>query len=81
MIWELISKNDMETLATVLGQNPEGAHVRSADGRGPMWWAYEFKNEAAVRVLLKHGVSFKEKDKDGQTPIDLIQGPIRQVKY
>jgi len=74
MIWELISKNDMETLAAVLSQNPEVAHVRAADGRGPMWWAYEFKNEAAVKVLLKHGVSYKEKDKYGKTPLDLIKG-------
>jgi len=74
MIWELISKNDMDTLAAVLAGNPEVAHVRAADGRGPMWWAYEFKNEAAVKVLLKHGVSYKEKDKYGKTPLDLIKG-------
>lgn len=73
VLWELISKKDIETLSALLAQDPNLAHVRSSDGRGPMWWAYEYKSEAAVKVLLKHGVSFKEKDKNGKTPLDLIR--------
>lgn len=37
-LWELISKNRVRELMDVLAQAPELGHLRSADGRGPMWW-------------------------------------------
>jgi len=73
LLWQIISQKDVSRLKDVLDEDPNLAFVRSSDGRGPMWWAYEFKSEAIVKLLLKKGVNFREKDKYGKTPLDLIK--------
>jgi dolichyl-diphosphooligosaccharide--protein glycosyltransferase len=71
-MWKLISTNNVEEISDWLEYDPKMAFLRSADGRGPMWWAYEFRNEPIVKLLIKHGVSYKDVDKYGKTPLDML---------
>ena len=36
-LWRAISSGDKEALETLLDADEETAHVRAADGRGPLW--------------------------------------------
>lgn len=71
LLWELINANDFDSLKSLLETRPELAFVRSSDGRGPMWWAFEYRREKMIKLLMKLGVSMSEKDKDGKSPLDL----------
>ena len=44
------------------------ATVRSKDGRGPLWWAYEFGRNDMIALLINHGAKTDEPDKDGVLP-------------
>ena len=37
-LWSLISGNRVKEFMTLVGETPELAHMRSSDGRGPMFW-------------------------------------------
>ena len=68
--------NDVDSFATVLENQPAYAHVRSEDGRGPMWWAHEHGRKQIVKLLKSHGVSEKVKDKDGMKPLDMADDEL-----
>ncbi|GMI05877.1 hypothetical protein TrLO_g5603 [Triparma laevis f. longispina] len=70
-MWELINAGEMEEIAEWIGEHPQVAYVRSSDGRGPMFWAFEAKNEAVVKLLMSVGVKINDKDKNGKTPRDM----------
>lgn len=72
MMWEFINNRNIGDLRTWLLSNPLMGFIRSADGRGPMWWAYENRNMDVAMLLTKLGVPNNLKDKYGQTPIDLL---------
>mmetsp|Transcript_14027 Transcript_14027/g.19703 ORF Transcript_14027/g.19703 Transcript_14027/m.19703 type:complete len:1048 (-) Transcript_14027:136-3279(-) len=71
MMWEIASKNDLPGLRTMLQEEPAVVHMRSADGRGIMWWAHEYGREKLVNILKKLGVSETLKDAKGLTPLDI----------
>lgn len=71
-LWSLISQNRMKELKDWLYTDPPIAFTRSEDGRGPMWWAYEQRNQDVVKFLKKIGVPDTEKDSNGKTPADLL---------
>lgn len=70
-MWDTIHSNDIRGLRDMLIDRPEAAHVRSADGRGPMWWAHEYGRAEIIKLLLKLGVSETIRDSKGLRPIDL----------
>jgi dolichyl-diphosphooligosaccharide--protein glycosyltransferase len=70
-VWKLITDRDAKGLVSLLTEYPELAHIRSSDGRGPMWWAYEVGDERLIRILKKVGVSDTLKDASGRTAISL----------
>lgn len=72
-MWELISQNDIAGLRDLLLENPAAAHVRSQDGRGPMWWAHEYKRTTIINLLKKLGVSEDRRDVDGMSPLDFAK--------
>ena len=45
--------------------------MRSGDGRGALFWAYEFGNEAAVQVLLDAGCDPDARDINNVMPRDM----------
>ena len=68
MMFQLLEKNDLSTLNEWLETQPDAVHMRSADGRGPLFWANEFKNADAVKLLKKFKVRDDVVDKNGNAP-------------
>ena len=71
MMWELISAGKFSEFVSVIEGAPEMAHVRSSDGRGPMWWAHEYKRPEMIDIMKQLRVSDERADKHGLRPIDL----------
>lgn len=73
-MWKIISSGTVHDLESFLESSPIMGFMRSSDGRGPMWWAFESRKQEMVRVLMTYGVSHTDKDKHGLTPVDLLEG-------
>ncbi len=73
LMWKLVSSNAVEDLQRWLQADPGAAYIRSSDGRGPMWWAFESKNQDIVAMLMKLGVPHEDEDKNGLRPVDLLK--------
>ena len=76
LMWKIITSGDVQDLERSLQENPILAHLRSSDGRGPMFWAFEKRRQEMVKVLMKYGVSHSERDADGHTPVDFLDKEI-----
>jgi len=74
LMWTLISNNQVDDLRMWLEEDPTIAFIRSRDGRGPMWWAFEKRNEDITKILMKAGVPHTDRDAKGLTPVDLLEG-------
>lgn len=73
-IWKATSERRLESITYIALSNPAFATQRAADGRGPLWWAYEFK-APRIHALLKHlGASEDAYDKDGKSPSQVFSG-------
>lgn len=70
-LYKIVSTGDFKTLRTLLAESPDLAHIRSKDGRGPIWWAHENGHSSIVKLLKRLGVSEELKDAKGMTPLDL----------
>mmetsp|Transcript_7494 Transcript_7494/g.12422 ORF Transcript_7494/g.12422 Transcript_7494/m.12422 type:complete len:946 (-) Transcript_7494:60-2897(-) len=73
LMWQIVTTNAIDDLKRWLDQDPGAAWLRSADGRGPMWWAFESKNQDIVSILMTAGVPHTDKDKNGLSPVDLLK--------
>ena len=73
-MWNLINTNNIVELQRWLEAEPQMAFIRSQDGRGPMFWAFEKRNEEITKILMKAGVPNTDKDAKGLTPLDLLEG-------
>mmetsp|Transcript_24713 Transcript_24713/g.51515 ORF Transcript_24713/g.51515 Transcript_24713/m.51515 type:complete len:974 (+) Transcript_24713:126-3047(+) len=73
LMWKIVTSNAVEDLERWLESDPGAAWLRSADGRGPMWWAFEGKKQEIVSILMKMGVPHTDKDKNGLSPVDLLK--------
>lgn len=73
-LWQLVAHADEtktnEALEKFLYQNPDLATARSADKRGGLWWAWEYKNYFALGAFKAYGADpeSKDEDDDGNTP-------------
>ncbi|OEU16207.1 putative oligosaccharyl transferase [Fragilariopsis cylindrus CCMP1102] len=74
LMWTLISNDQVDDLRMWLEEDPTIAFIRSRDGRGPMWWAFEKRNEDITKILMKAGVPHTDRDAKGLTPVDLLEG-------
>jgi dolichyl-diphosphooligosaccharide--protein glycosyltransferase len=72
LMWKVITQGTVEDLNSWLQLFPLLAHVRSSDGRGPMFWAFEYKKHKMAQVLAKYGVGHSDRDATGLTPVDLL---------
>jgi len=72
LMWRIISTSNVQEFKDVMNDQPELAFVRSADGRGPMWWSYEGADKSIAYILTMIGVANTDKDKYGLTPYDLL---------
>jgi dolichyl-diphosphooligosaccharide---protein glycosyltransferase len=73
IMWELVSKGRVDELRSLLAQIPQAAHSRSEDGRGPMFWAYEYGQTEVIELLKSVGVSVDRTDSQGLKPTDLAR--------
>lgn len=67
---QLIQQNNYEQIREALASDARLAHIRSEDGRGPMFWAHEYGRAKIVKLLKAYGVSEKLKDANQRTPLD-----------
>jgi dolichyl-diphosphooligosaccharide--protein glycosyltransferase len=77
MMWEVIKRLEAEEFMNILATNPEMAHIRSKDGRGPMFWAHEYGRKGMINVLRKLGVSEDREDANGIKPTDITHSSIK----
>jgi len=71
MMWEVIKDANIYEFVELLQDQPELAHIRSEDGRGPMFWAHEYGRPKMADILKQLGVSEDRTDKDGVKPTDI----------
>lgn len=71
-LWQATSDGSTDAFISQLIQNKEFAHHRSADGRGPMFWAYEFKNVDTLALLLGQNVPTDQEDTEGKQPAEFF---------
>jgi len=70
-MWHLIKDKNYEAVERWLAMDKNLVHMRSADGRGPLWWAHEQKDKKMQALLIKLGAKKDEKDRNGLRPRDL----------
>jgi hypothetical protein len=70
-LWQLVSRANVEGLQALIDRDPNVVHERSADGRGALFWAYEYDQPQIVQLLVNAGADENAKDKNGDTPQDL----------
>jgi len=58
-------------LLALIKSEPKTIHARSADGRGILWWAYEFGRDDMISVLIEAGIDTKTTDRHGNKPISM----------
>jgi Uncharacterized membrane protein, required for N-linked glycosylation len=71
-MWKVITEGTVEDLKKRLERAPLLAFVRSSDGRGPMFWAFENRKHEMVHILVKFGLGYSDRDAQGLTPVDLL---------
>jgi len=75
-IWQTSSSGETERLMDVYIQSRDYALHRSGDGRGPLFWAYEFKNVDALALLIHLEADEEAEDLDGKRPREFFpDGP------
>jgi len=72
LMYSLIESNNLQGLDQWLSSDPDLVHLRSEDGRGPLWWANEFKRGEIIEVLRKFKVREDLVDSQGKLPSDLM---------
>merc|ERR1712147_37367 len=72
-MWELINTHSTDKLREWLKSEPQIVKIRSEDGRGPLWWAYENGHMDIVDLLVESGVNQDDKDSSGKTPKEMLK--------
>lgn len=70
-MWHAISTYNEQALIQLLDEDESAAFSRAADGRGPLFWAYEFGFDEAINILESFGIDPNSEDINGVTPKSL----------
>merc|ERR1740133_354533 len=70
-LWHMIDRNDVEGLRNWINTEPYIVHLRSEDGRGPLWWAYEYNRVEILELLVLSGSDAQAKDGKGMQPVEM----------
>jgi dolichyl-diphosphooligosaccharide---protein glycosyltransferase len=73
LIYDHIANDNYGELRELFKQSPELAHIRSEDGRGPMFWAHELGRKRIIKMLKILEVSETRSDASGKTPLELTK--------
>lgn len=68
IMYQLISERRINELMEYFAVNPVAPFMRSGDGRGPMFWAHEFKRTKLIEIFKKIGVDDQLADANGRRP-------------
>merc|ERR1719273_1809525 len=73
LLWTLISTSQNMQLHGFIIEHPSVLMLRAEDGRGAIWWAWEYKNAEALAILAVNGVDlhFSQTDASGSKPFEL----------
>ena len=63
-----IASGKVEALEAMLQESPSLVHVRSADGEGPLFWAWQQGSKPMRTLLVKNGSQKDVVDKAGKSP-------------
>lgn len=72
-MWTVINSGDVAELQKIVESDASAANVRAEDGRSPLHWAYEHKNQEMIDLLIKAGAKEDEKDIDGKIPKEITE--------
>jgi ankyrin repeat protein len=73
-IWQSIASGSfMENLRPQFDQEPCLAHIRSMDGRGPLFWAHEFGRYDIINYLKDRLADEDALDLSGKTPVQMAK--------
>ncbi|KAJ1447428.1 Oligosaccharyl transferase STT3 subunit-domain-containing protein [Pelagophyceae sp. CCMP2097] len=70
-MWGVVSSGSVAELEAWIAHAPAVVHMRAADGRGPLWWAYENDQPGMVDALVAYGADADATDARGMKPRDL----------
>merc|ERR1740133_395326 len=70
-LWEVVNKDDMDGLDEMIKANPRVVHARAEDGRGPLFWAYEYGRTEMIKKLEELTVDNTVRDKNGVAPPEM----------
>eukprot|EP00996_Jenningsia_fusiforme_P004284 NODE_5097_length_719_cov_23.653731_g4731_i0.p1 GENE.NODE_5097_length_719_cov_23.653731_g4731_i0~~NODE_5097_length_719_cov_23.653731_g4731_i0.p1 ORF type:complete len:171 (+),score=43.14 NODE_5097_length_719_cov_23.653731_g4731_i0:115-627(+) len=70
-LWRLIHEGNIDGLHRFASENPKWVHLRSADGRGALFWAFEYQQSEILSMLINAGVDTEVTDRNGAKPRDL----------
>lgn len=83
-LWRLISeKRSNELVSLLVRHQTEVISYRSDDGRGALFWAYEYGNEEALAILLNFGVDIESDemmDANGKHPKMMANDPEELIE-
>ena len=83
-IWESTSTGNSDRLIDTLIQNHDFATHRSSDCRGPLFWAFEFKNVDALALYMHlyqaDSMDLDQTDSHGKKPPDLFDGSDEELQ-
>eukprot|EP00299_Pterocystis_sp_00344_P015473 c772_g1_i1.p1 GENE.c772_g1_i1~~c772_g1_i1.p1 ORF type:complete len:215 (-),score=64.10 c772_g1_i1:42-686(-) len=78
-MWQEIAGGRYNGLLDILLNAPDAASHRASDGRGPVFWAYEFKNEDALALLLAFQAPEDGADAGGKLPTQTFKGSAAEL--
>eukprot|EP00300_Choanocystis_sp_HF-7_P000739 c10609_g1_i3.p1 GENE.c10609_g1_i3~~c10609_g1_i3.p1 ORF type:complete len:173 (+),score=27.17 c10609_g1_i3:40-558(+) len=82
-LWSEIHGKDTDALIGSIVAHPDLLTHRAADGRGPLFWAYEFQNNDALALFntlddIKSARSFKDRSK--MNPSQVFPGSSAELE-
>merc|ERR1719192_1417069 len=82
LLWTLISTSQNMQLHGFIIEHPSVLMLRSEDGRGAIWWAWEYKNAEALAILAVNGVDlhYSQTDNNGEKPYELCDSYDQTLK-
>ena len=70
-MWSLIASGKTDDLKQWIDHAPSIVKMRSEDGRGPLWWAYEYDRPDMVHLLVENGADLDATDALGMVPKEM----------